>query len=414
MVAVNDPALPDPADSRPARRPAAAGRLARLDATQWSWLAPAVIAAHLLVATLAVPPAVADPSAEPRPAADHARAAEVFVVAAVNPMGPVADHQPVLAPPVAPALAKVGARPEPVVGEPSRTRPPASVVARTAAAPGGPVADAAPAVSSPTPEAPVDAPPVQGVPTAPGWTRAEPVVEQALAHLAMAPPGPGSSAGSPGAPELPVYPTRIPPPVALQYDLRRGLYSGTGELAWRPVGERYTARLEGRVAGLLILEWSSEGGFDAAGLAPTRYVDRRLNGNRQAANFQRDTGQVSYSGPAVVHALPAGAQDRLSWMLQIAAIAEARPGAVARDATVSMWVSGARGDADVWVFRSQGAQALELPGGLSNTIKLLRLPRHAYDTRVEVWLDPARGHLPVRARLSSGRDDDVLDLTLRR
>jgi hypothetical protein len=100
-------------------------------------------------------------------------------------------------------------------------------------------------------------------------------------------------------------------------------------------------------------------------------------------------------------------------MLQLAAIAQARPEAVAREARVLMWVSGARGDLDVWTFRSLGPEQLELDGVSLSTIKLVREPRERYDTRVEVWLDPARGFLFARLRLSSARDDDALDLVLR-
>jgi hypothetical protein len=34
-----------------------------------------------------------------------------------------------------------------------------------------------------------------------------------------------------------------------------------------------------------------------------------------------------------------------------------------------------------------------------DALHLRREPRRLYDTTVDVWLDPARQHLPVRARL---------------
>ena len=37
----------------------------------------------------------------------------------------------------------------------------------------------------------------------------------------------------------------------------------------------------------------------------------------------------------------------------------------------------------------------------------------AIDTRVEVWLDPGRHHLPVRIRLSNERGGEALDFVLR-
>ena len=40
-------------------------------------------------------------------------------------------------------------------------------------------------------------------------------------------------------------------------------------------------------------------------------------------------------------------------------------------------------------------------------------PRKPYDTHVEVWLDPARHHLPVRAKLTTAPDGSSLELLLR-
>jgi hypothetical protein len=402
------------------------GGLCRLGRRRAMGLALAVLAAHvgLAVAAQRVVPLQAEP-ASPRPAWE-ARGTPVFLIGLQPAMGgspeeaevdappdarsapfrPLSPAPAALAPSVAAGVTGAGAAGEPPLGPAERPvdlagdqpMPPspaiqvaAEVAAVTAAVVGGSMQT-------------VD-PPAQ---------RVEPPVQLAAAgDRQVAVPTPAVQGGPPQAPEVPVYPTRIPAAAVLTYDLRRGLFSGTGELSWRPEGDRYAARLEGRVAGLTLLEWSSQGRFDSAGLAPDRYVERRRTGSRQAANFQRDAGKVTYSGPAHEHPLVRGAQDRLSWMLQIAAIAQARPEAVARDATVSMWVSSARGDGDVWTFRSYGAQRLDLAGSAVQAVKLERLPREPYDTRVEVWLEPTRGYLPVRARLTSGRDDDVLDLVLR-
>ena len=165
--------------------------------------------------------------------------------------------------------------------------------------------------------------------------------------------------------------------------------------------------------GLSVLTQDSRGKLDAHGLAPERFTDQRARRPMVAANFESDAGRIRFSGPS--HEVPwqPGVQDRLSWMVQLAAIAQARPDAVRRDARVSMWVSGARGDADVWTFVSMGPESLELDAGPVPAIRLLREPRQRHDTRVEVWLDPARQYLPARLKLTSGRDDDALDFVRR-
>jgi len=212
------------------------------------------------------------------------------------------------------------------------------------------------------------------------------------------------------ADDVPVYRTQMPPAMTLHYDMRRGALSGTGDLEWRPTAKGYQARLEGRVAGFSILTWASQGNFDTAGIAPMRFTDQRRGKSEQAANFQREAGKISYSGPSTEYPLMDGAQDRLSWMIQVAAIAQADPKRVAQGKRVAMFVTGARGDGDVWSFLVQGVEDVSTGSGNLRAIKLLREPRKPHDTRVEVWLAPSLHYLPVRARLSS--DDSALDLQL--
>ncbi len=210
----------------------------------------------------------------------------------------------------------------------------------------------------------------------------------------------------------PLYATRLPPAATLRYELRRGRLSGSGDLLWRPEGERYTLRLEGSVVGLNVLTQVSEGVLDAHGLAPLRFTDQRARRAAVAANFEREAGRIRFSGPS--HEVPwqPGVQDRLSWMVQLAAVAGAEPARLAAGERIVLQVVGARGDASLWAFRSEGPETLTLFSERIETVRLLREPRSAYDTRVEVWLDPARHHLPVRATLGSG-DEDRLELRLR-
>jgi len=162
-----------------------------------------------------------------------------------------------------------------------------------------------------------------------------------------------------------------------------------------------------------LLEPESVGGFDDAGIAPTRHTDRRRDRAMQEANFQRDAGKVTFSGPSVEYTLPPGAQDRLSWMIQLAAVAAADPSLVGPGGRVSFLVVGARGDADLWTFDHVGEEPLRLPEGDTPTLHLLREPGRVFDTRAEVWLAPAQNYLPVRARLSNGSVSDGLEFVLR-
>ncbi|MFT3954541.1 MAG: DUF3108 domain-containing protein [Piscinibacter sp.] len=235
----------------------------------------------------------------------------------------------------------------------------------------------------------------------------------AAAEQAVAPASPASAAGAlADAAPPPLYSTRLPPPMTLRYELRRGRLSGSGELLWRPEASGYSLKLEGSVVGLNVLTQLSEGALGPDGLAPLRFTDQRARRAAVAANFEREAGRIRFSGPS--HEVPwqRGVQDRLSWMVQLAAVAAAEPARLAAGERIVLQVVGARGDSSLWAFRSEGPETLTLFSDRIETVRLLREPRSAYDTRVEVWLDPARHHLPVRATLGSG-DEDRLELRLR-
>lgn len=235
-----------------------------------------------------------------------------------------------------------------------------------------------------------DAPPARLIPVAGAMG---PQASAALAEALASPP--------------PVYRTRIPPAAKLTYRLTRSGFTGTGTLDWKPDGGSYTLRLEGKLPllGTLITQ-VSRGGFDRAGLAPLRFTDKRISKSEQAANFQRGRGQISFSGPSWELPILAGTQDRLSVMVQLAAVAGAWTRAPATGEQVQAYVVGARGDGDVWTIRYLGREAVRTADGRNvDSLKFLREPTSPHGTRAEFWLDPGSGFLPVRARLTDGSGD---------
>jgi hypothetical protein len=207
------------------------------------------------------------------------------------------------------------------------------------------------------------------------------------------------------APEVPVYPTRLPDAAMLEYALSYGLVSGIGRLDWQPpLDGRYRLHLTGRAIGLQLLAWDSEGGVDGAGLAPWRFTERRIGRDPMVAEFRREAGRIHYPArPAKDVALPAGAQDRLSWLVQLPAILRASPALQAPGRHIALFVSGARGDADRWVF--------EVAPPDQGLLHLRRRPAAGEEVGGEAWLAPAQDLLPVRVRLSKG--SDALEMRLR-
>ena len=218
---------------------------------------------------------------------------------------------------------------------------------------------------------------------------------------------------APGGMEAPVYATRMPPPATLRFEMRRGAASGQAELQWRPREGGYELSLRGLAPGAPLLGWASQGGFDDAGLAPERYTESRRGRELRAANFQRGAGRITFSGPAVEYPLLGGAQDRLSWIVQLAAVLAANPALVQPGAQVSMFVVGTRGDGEVWRFNVSAPETLSLPSGEAvAVVPLRREPVRPYDTGAQVWLDPARHYLPVRLRLAVRATGEGVELQL--
>lgn len=235
------------------------------------------------------------------------------------------------------------------------------------------------------------------------------------ASTQAAAPAPEPAAASATADSVPVYATKVPAPVTLQYRMRRGILHGNAELTWRldAVGG-YEARLEARASGIALLTQVSQGGIDAAGLAPVRYTDKRVRRSAVAANLQRDAnngaGKITFSGSEPELVLHPGTQDRLSWMVQLAAIASAEPHLLAARGKIAMHVIGARGDAAVWQFQSSGEEMIHASPVAMRAFRLQRLPQSPYDTQVDVWLDAAPPHWPVRAHWRSGPRDPGMEM----
>jgi hypothetical protein len=200
----------------------------------------------------------------------------------------------------------------------------------------------------------------------------------------------------PGEPP-PRYRTQLPGAAELVYRVQRGPLRGEARLQWAPEADRYQLRFEALAQGRPLIEQHSQGGLSPQGLLPERFTDKRRGRGPQAALFDREAGRIRFSGrPLELPAWP-GAQDRLGWVVQLAGIYAA---AVEPPAEVRLFVVGARGGAGPWVFRLQGREALTTPQGLVEALHLRREPEISADQRIEVWLDPARGHWPVRLRFT--------------
>ncbi len=195
-------------------------------------------------------------------------------------------------------------------------------------------------------------------------------------------------------------------------------------LQWRPDSHdtRYLLTLQAQAFGVSVAAWNSSGRVDAAGLAPQRYAELRRNREVRATNFQRAAQKISFSAQSTEFEWTPGVQDRSSWMLQLGAVLQANPELALPGAQVTLVVVGTRGAPEPWVFTVVDRGGLTLTAGgapvtLAEAVQLLREPRRPYDTRVRIWLDPTRHHLPVKVQMlvhatGEGQEFELQQLSL--
>ena len=148
----------------------------------------------------------------------------------------------------------------------------------------------------------------------------------------------------------------------------------------------------------------SQGRITPEGLAPSYFADRSRG--EQATHFDREKGRIVFSNNRPEAALASGMQDRLSLMLQLAALVAGRPERYPAGTQIDVPTVSTR-EAEIWTFVVVGEDELQLPGGAVRALKLQRLPRKEFDVKVELWLAPRMDYAPVRVRLTNPNGDTV-------
>lgn len=348
-------------------------------------LAAAVLLAHL--ALLALAPLAGGP--HPSPLAGK------FITRTIVVAPP--------APEPAPSLPVGHSAPKPAP-KPTRPRPPARPLA--------------PAKPSPAPtESPAPdqtAPAAAEAPAEPGPAEAAPGAAAGDAPgTGSAPGGAAGSGAAAGQAEAPA-PMHIPGSVQLAFAVTGQMGTAPmqgvfGKLTWQQDGQQYDAQLSLNFLFKTIRSQRSNGVIGPGGIEPTRFSDTRRN--EVAAHFMREQGQVVFSNNAPSVPLLPGAQDRLSVILQLGALMAGDPARYPPGAAFAIQTVGPR-DADLWIFKVEDDEHLKLPGGEFNARKLTRNPRKPYDDKVELWVAPELGYLPVRIRQTQA-NGDFADFQLR-
>ncbi|MDH5206724.1 MAG: DUF3108 domain-containing protein, partial [Hylemonella sp.] len=312
------------------------------------------------------------------------------------PVATAPTPTPTPAPAPAPATSKPAALPD--KPKSAQTPQPQPRVRHAAPAPAKPPVPAAAPVASASPPPP-------GPPQAESGS-GEPAVPVTAPQLAAVEPI--APASAPLATPTPPPRALIPAPLRLKYRIHGKVsfipYRAHGELLWTHNGQDYQTRLElgAFLLGTRVID--SQGRITADGLQPRRFGDRIRDA--RSAEFHYDKAEVRFSEGAPPAPLLAGAQDQLSIFIQLASLIGAAPSRYPAGSQIEFQTIGVYGSDD-WRFIVNAQEHLKLPGGEADTLKLTHPPRHKDEPKVELWLSPVHGWLPLRIRLSQDNGDFI-------
>ena len=211
------------------------------------------------------------------------------------------------------------------------------------------------------------------------------------------------------------YKTNAPPSADLRYAIhavQKGIsISGNGIVQWRNTGKTYLATAEVRAMLLgKILEEKSEGKFDAYGLAPMRFTEKRLRKSPSTVTFDRQAKHIRFGTAEKTFPIAGGEQDRNSITWQLASVARGAP-AKFKPGTIWKFPVVGRKDVQTWTFKVTQQEKTKTALGELTTMRIARLADDPKDQKVEIWLAPSLGWYPAKLRIAE-TDGDYVEQTL--
>ncbi|AOJ12059.1 DUF3108 domain-containing protein [Burkholderia mayonis] len=189
----------------------------------------------------------------------------------------------------------------------------------------------------------------------------------------------------------------LPPSGELQYDtFYNGMQNMPGTIHWQTDGSSYSLYVSMPMPFVGPYTYESRGRVDAFGIAPERYVETRGKRPPDFAIFNRETKQIVFTSTPNSVALPDGAQDRFSMLMQLAGLVGGDPDAYRPGVTREFFVVD-RDSGETWPITTIGDETISTSAGSLDARHFMRLPRREGDTRrIDIWLAPSLGWLPVR------------------
>ena len=210
---------------------------------------------------------------------------------------------------------------------------------------------------------------------------------------------PAAQAGAPTQASAPSVGVRfsVPPSGNLHYNtFYNGVENAPGTIRWSSDGDGYEMIVSVPLPFVGTFSYESHGKIDGFGLAPERYIEKRGHRPQEVTTFDRVDKRIGFTRTTTTLALPDGAQDRFSMVMQLASLVRGDPQAYKSGVTRSFYVAD-DDSGEPWPIETIGDESIQTAEGFIEARHFMRLPRHEGDKRrIDVWLAPSLGWLPAR------------------
>ncbi|WP_027815765.1 DUF3108 domain-containing protein [Paraburkholderia bannensis] len=210
-------------------------------------------------------------------------------------------------------------------------------------------------------------------------------------------PGNGNTPSAPATQASHGVKFQVPPSGELEYDtFFNGARNAPGTIHWSSDGQHYDMVVSIPLPFVGTFSWTSKGHVDAFGLAPDQYIEKRGRRPADFTIFNREQKQIVFTRTPNSLALPDGAQDRFSMVMQLASLVRGDPDTYKPGVTREFYVAD-NDSGETWPITTIGDETVSTDHGYVTARHFMRLPRHDGDKRrIDVWLAPSLGWLPVR------------------
>lgn len=189
----------------------------------------------------------------------------------------------------------------------------------------------------------------------------------------------------------------VPPSGDLHFNtLVNGVMNQTGTIHWTHEGDHFEMITSIPLLFVGPFVYSSTGHIDRFGLAPDQHLEQR---GRRAADitvFDRANKQLVYTRTPNNQPLLDGAQDRFSIVMQLVSLVRGSPDTY-KPGVVRQFSVADNDSSETWPLETIGDENIQTGDGNVMARHFTRLARREGDKRrLDIWLAPSLGWLPVR------------------